>query len=276
MSENTNVISGMKVNYHTHTTRCHHATGADREYVEAAIRAGLSVLGFSDHSPYYFPNGYYSGHRMFPTDIEGYITSLLSMKKEYEKDITIFIGFEAEYYPKYFDKTLELLSPYPYDYLILGQHFAQNEIGEQDVFHGGGEEMLARYVDVCIEGIGRGVFFYLAHPDVFHFVGDAASYERQMRRLCLAALEKHIPLEINLLGIRAKRNYPNELFWKIAGETGNEVIFGCDSHDPESLAKKSGLWMAENLIHKYQLKRIEPMTPFIPAKPDAAGHSRSI
>lgn len=262
MRENGNVSSGMKANYHTHTTRCHHAQGTDREYVESAIRAGLSVLGFSDHSPYYFPDGYYSKHRMYPSDIEGYVASLLDLRREYASDIAIFIGFEAEYYPKYFDKTLEMLAPYPYDYLILGQHFTQNEIGERDVFHGGGEEALSRYVDVCIEGISRGVFFYLAHPDVFRFEGEDAAYERQMRRLCRAALDLHVPLEINLLGIRDKRNYPNELFWKIAGKTGNEVILGCDSHDPESLARKSDLWMAENLIRKYDLKRIEPMAPY--------------
>ncbi len=38
-------------NYHTHTKRCRHAVGEDREYVEAAIEAGLKVLGFSDHTP---------------------------------------------------------------------------------------------------------------------------------------------------------------------------------------------------------------------------------
>ena len=34
---------------HTHTKRCGHAFGADEEYVQAAIDAGIKVLGFSDH-----------------------------------------------------------------------------------------------------------------------------------------------------------------------------------------------------------------------------------
>ena len=253
--------SAMKANFHTHTARCRHAKGADREYVESAIRAGLSVLGFSDHSPYFFPNGYYSSHRMFPEDTEGYIHSILSLKEEYKDDITIYVGFEAEYYPLYFDKTREMLASYPYDYLILGQHFIRNEIGGHSVFSGGNKDDLVCYVDECIEGLSTGCFFYLAHPDVIHFDGEDSFYEAQMRRLCHAALEKRIPLEINLLGIRDKRHYPKELFWKIAGETGNEVILGCDSHDPESLALKRDLWMAENLIYKYHLKKIEPMMP---------------
>ena len=46
----------MIVNYHTHTTRCNHASGTEKEYVEAAIETGLKVLGFSDHTPYPFPD----------------------------------------------------------------------------------------------------------------------------------------------------------------------------------------------------------------------------
>ena len=38
----------MKVNYHTHTSRCGHATGTDEQYVCAAIRQGFDELGFSD------------------------------------------------------------------------------------------------------------------------------------------------------------------------------------------------------------------------------------
>ena len=30
----------MIANFHTHTSRCNHASGTDREYVEAAIEAG--------------------------------------------------------------------------------------------------------------------------------------------------------------------------------------------------------------------------------------------
>lgn len=36
----------MKTNYHTHTTRCHHATGSDEDYVLSAIKGGYQELGF--------------------------------------------------------------------------------------------------------------------------------------------------------------------------------------------------------------------------------------
>ena len=41
----------LKANYHTHTYRCRHAYGSEREYIEAAIRMGIAELGFSDHVP---------------------------------------------------------------------------------------------------------------------------------------------------------------------------------------------------------------------------------
>ena len=48
----------MFANYHTHTSRCHHAIGEDREYVEHAIAHGMKELGFSDHCPWVFDDGY--------------------------------------------------------------------------------------------------------------------------------------------------------------------------------------------------------------------------
>ena len=38
----------MIANYHTHTWRCLHAAGTEREYVENAIKGGYKILGFSE------------------------------------------------------------------------------------------------------------------------------------------------------------------------------------------------------------------------------------
>ena len=73
----------MFANYHTHTARCHHATGEDKAYVEAAIQNGFQVLGFSDHCPWIFSDGYVSPIRMTPDELDGYVTSLTALKKGY-------------------------------------------------------------------------------------------------------------------------------------------------------------------------------------------------
>ena len=86
----------MKVNYHSHTTRCHHAVGTEREYVEAAIESGLEVLGFSDHTPYPFKDGYVSRIRMGMDELEEYVNTILALRDEYRNDIEIHLGLEVE------------------------------------------------------------------------------------------------------------------------------------------------------------------------------------
>ena len=117
----------MFANYHTHTARCHHATGEDKAYVEAAIQNGFQVLGFSDHCPWIFSDGYVSPIRMTPDELDGYVTSLTALKKEYAADITIYIGLESEYVPEMLPEQQKFLQDYPIDYQILGEHFLYPE-----------------------------------------------------------------------------------------------------------------------------------------------------
>ena len=78
----------MKYNLHTHTKRCNHAYGEDREYVENAIKSGMKVLGFSDHCPQFFPKkDYYSFFRMLPEQAYEYAENVRSLQKEYKSDI---------------------------------------------------------------------------------------------------------------------------------------------------------------------------------------------
>ena len=226
----------MIANYHTHTWRCKHAAGTERDYVEQALTAGLRILGFSDHTPYPFPDGYVSGFRMAPEQAEDYFATLADLKREYADRIEIHIGVEAEYYPAHFDALLRFLSDYPCEYLLLGQHFTDNET--DGVYSGratADETVLARYVDQVLAGLDTGKFTYVAHPDLPNWQGSRRIYERHMRRLCRKAAELGVPLELNFLGLQEGRCYPNRDFWRIAGEVGNAAVLGCDAHRPEAL-----------------------------------------
>ena len=183
-------------NYHTHTTRCWHAVGTDREYIEAAIRGGFKVLGFADHAPYAFPNGFLSLIRMFPDTIDEYFTSLLALKEEYKDQIEIKIGFETEYYPDLFEDFLKRLAPYPCDYLLLGQHSIFNEYDHNDTPPRGTMEYVNRYVDQVCEAMRTGYFTYLAHPDLAYCEGYPPEYYRTMEKLIECAIETDTPLEV--------------------------------------------------------------------------------
>ena len=103
----------MIANYHTHTWRCRHADGTEREYVEAAIEAGLKILGFSDHTPQVYPGGYVCPVKMLPEELEGYVDTVLDLKREYKSDIEIHLGLEVEYLYTLWEPLLRLLEPYP-------------------------------------------------------------------------------------------------------------------------------------------------------------------
>ena len=102
----------MIANYHTHTYRCHHADGTEREYVERAIENGLKIFGFSDHVPMPFPDGHQSGYRVRIEALEDYVRTVEGLREEYKKDIEILLGFEAEYYPAHFEDMLALIGQY--------------------------------------------------------------------------------------------------------------------------------------------------------------------
>ena len=74
-------------NYHTHTTRCRHASGTEREFVEHAVSLGMTTLGFSDHTPYIFPGGYLSYFRMRENEAEDYFNTVRGWKEEYKDKI---------------------------------------------------------------------------------------------------------------------------------------------------------------------------------------------
>lgn len=226
----------MIANYHTHTPRCRHAEGTEAEYVQAAFDAGLEILGFSDHTPYWFPGDYYSGHRMFPDQLGEYCDSVRKVQKEYADKLQIHLGLEVEYYPAYFGELLSRLRDAGIEYILLGQHFLGNEINEPHGIHATEDESrLRRYCDQVIEATQTGIFTYLAHPDMFNYVGDPKIYQRHIRRLCQEAKACGVPLEINLLGIRTGRNYPNRMFWEVAAEENCDCIIGCDAHFPRDI-----------------------------------------
>ena len=247
----------MIANYHTHTYRCHHASGVERDYIEKAIAEGLTIMGFSDHVPMPFPDGHQSGFRVRIEELEDYVRTLEALREEYKDRIQILIGFEAEYYPAYFEAMLDLLAPYDYDYMILGQHFIDNEASRYAATPVTDEDCLARYVDQVLEGLSTGKYTYLAHPDVYNFTGEETVYYKHMKRLCEGCKAMGIPLEVNLLGLMGHRHYPSDRFFRIAGEVGNDAVIGCDAHHVKDVADPEALRAGEAYAAKYGLRVLE-------------------
>lgn len=252
----------MMANYHTHTKRCKHACGEDREYVEAAIETGLEVLGFSDHTPYPSGTEYVSGMRMSLSEADGYFQSVTELQKEYKNDIKILAGVEAEYFPEHFQKLLDFMKDYPLDYMILGNHFVPDE--EHGIYVGcpfKDKRYLDGYGENVVAAIKSGRFAYIAHPDLPLYTGKNGEEEtkRVFREICKAAKDYGVPLEINMLGLTRGAHYPNEMFFEIAGEYGNDVIIGMDIHNPKHFGNDKAIEECVSIAEKYKLNLLQKL-----------------
>ena len=246
----------MLVNLHTHTPRCQHAVGADEEYVTEAIDRGLKILGFSDHTPHFYPNGHISTVRMTPDMLPEYVESIRTLQKKYADKITIHLGVEAEYYPPLFPDTLAYLRDNGVEYMLLGQH----KLYDQGIHCGDPteeEKILQTYCDQVIEAMQSGLFTYLAHPDFIKFVGADSIFNKHMRRLCREAKSCDIPLEINMLGLRQGRNYPSERFFRLVAEEGCKVVIGSDAHAPEQVYLPENYGQAMDIVKQFDLDLIK-------------------
>ena len=248
----------MNYNYHTHTKRCRHAKDTPEEYIQCAINDGIKYMGFSDHAPFAFPDGYQSYFRIPLDEVKDYFAEINALRKKYKEQIDIKIGFEMEYYKSHFPKMLKNAIDFGAEYLILGQHFLKEEYpdGIQSTVKTTDKLLLSEYSDTVVTAIKSGYFTYVAHPDMINYVGDKALYIKEIRKICIASREENVPLEINFLGIRTGRNYPNETFWKIAGEEQSPVTYGFDAHDKDAACDKVSLIRAKEITEKYSLNYI--------------------
>ena len=228
-------------NYHTHTCRCGHASGTDREYVEKAVAEGFSVFGFSDHSPWPYED-FRSRIRMDASELDSYIGSISELKREFSGSIDLRIGLECEYFPGYISWLRDIIAEKDLDYVILGNHFMLDE--RTGIYAGSITEAkdMYDYLDISIKALETGLYAYFAHPDlVFTSVGEFDDVCRDVSlRICEASKALGIPLEYNLLGERKRSagmfrglGYPCHEFWEIVREEEADVIIGLDAHSPD-------------------------------------------
>lgn len=232
-----------KTNYHTHTRRCFHATGADEEYVIAAIEAGFKALGFSDHGPVPFDDDYLSHIRMGMDEMDGYLSSVRGLADRYKDDIQICCGMEYEYFPEFLPLYRELLSEKKLDYMILGNHFDLDERSGMYFGQCSHAAHIERYVESSIAGMRTGLFACFAHPDLYmnSYPAFDETARQAARDICACAKSLNIPLEYNLLGLEKQSagvpglGYLYAGFWEIAAEEGCAAIIGVDAHTPKAL-----------------------------------------
>ncbi len=253
-------------NYHTHTKRCQHAGSDDDEaFVLAAIEAGFGVLGFSDHSPWPFTDGFVSDIRMDVSEFPEYVASIRALQEKYKGRIRIECGLECEYYPQFEGWLKEAKKSL--DYVILGEHFAPYDIHGEHYYAKATEiEKVEEYAKVTTEAMRTGLYCYLCHPDLplANYPAFDAGAKEAMAAICEEAKALDMPLEYNMYGIdKNLRNpysglgYPAADFWKLAGSMGLKAIIGVDAHRPFQLGFLDRFAAAKDFLLSTGVRLIE-------------------
>lgn len=254
----------MKANYHTHTRRCRHAGGTEEEVAGAALEAGLSVLGFSDHAP--FEDRDY-GYRMPFGELEEHFQAVDALAERYRAQMTIKKALEIEYMPRYTDYYERLYTRYGADYLLLGEHFFELPGGEiLNITAARDTSDYLLYARAVAEALGTGYFQILAHPDLFTInrLPWDDNCDRAADILLEAAARTGTALEFNANGYRRgvhdypegpRLMYPHRRFWEKVRGTGLPVVVGSDCHDPSQLWD----WAMDRAYSRLRELGIEPL-----------------
>lgn len=258
-----------KTNYHSHTSRCNHATGEDEEYVLKAIENHYQEIGFSDHMPVKgIEKEIFFKARMPYSKRKEYINSVLSLKEKYKDRINILLAYECEYF-KELDSYYKELLDNEADYLIFGNHFMYYE--NNQIFNHkeelGTDMYIEQYKNKALAALRSGYFKIMAHPD---FYLKFASWSEKSREcayaICKEAKKYNVILEINemcfrrdgkkKIGEEIRYGYPTKYFFEIAKEIGNTFIIGVDAHNPKDYDSYSHI-MAISFAKELDLKVID-------------------
>ncbi len=72
----------LKVDYHVHTGYCPHACGTIEEYIENAIKNGVSELGFCDHLP--LIADFQDDYTMQDEELSKYVDEIVALRNSYK------------------------------------------------------------------------------------------------------------------------------------------------------------------------------------------------
>jgi histidinol-phosphatase (PHP family) len=236
----------MKFDLHTHHRRCGHATGVIEDYIRAALDAGLTAIGISDHSPYFAEEADHPhpGIAMARSEFPRYVEEVLRLKEKYRGRIEVLLGVESDFFPEHLEVYRSAYAAYPFDYLIGSVHYTRGvSIFNKNRWKGLDEarktEEKRHYYELIRASAGTGLFQVLGHIDAmkgyYPAFAEVPGAEAEIDAALAAVAENDIAIEINTSGKTKDCGgwYPSDAILERALHFGVDVTFGSDAHKPE-------------------------------------------
>lgn len=257
--------------FHSHTFRCGHADCDIPQLAQILYKQGFKIYGVSDHI--FLPGIHHPRMRGDFSCLDEYISLFNKVKEEYKGKLDMYLGFEAEYIPHFYDYYLSLFKEKGFDYLICGQHFVYDKEGNLDRYFGfdnfDSEEGIERYKNDLIDAMKSGLFMYIAHPDLFFYTVTKVTpfIERITHEIIEAALKYDVPLEVNMCGAQSQKRfaqygaigYPASYFWEEVSKTNARVTVGGDFHSVNDPLDADNFEYISQFIKNHNLKLCSPI-----------------
>ncbi|THF85477.1 histidinol-phosphatase HisJ family protein [Deinococcus sp. KSM4-11] len=235
----------MLVDYHTHHYRCGHAEGNLIDYVESALRAGLSEIGLSDHSPIYHlgedPHilpGTAMSHHEFPS----YVREMHEVRERFRGRIAVRLGVESDYVMGWDEHYRKLWHSTSLDYVIGSVHW----LGTWNIFSSelpagrSAEDIYEEYLRTTQAAARSGVYDIIGHLDCLKTRGHIPdlSITPLLEETVRAIAQSGVAIELNTSGWRKGLGepYPREELLAVCRHYGVPVTLGSDAHRPEDVA----------------------------------------
>jgi histidinol-phosphatase (PHP family) len=218
------------------------------EYIQEAIKKGITIYGFSDHAPMEFDYKYRMGFDEMDL-YEGWIDNL---KEKY--NIKILKGYEVDFTPLVDKRVLDR----KVDYLIGSIHFLDNWGFDNPEFISMWrsrdiDDVYREYFKLVEKMAESGYFDIVGHLDlikVFNFRPKDDIKEIAKNAISAIADNKMV-VEINTAGIRKKVNeiYPSINLLEMLKEYNIDITFGSDAHSPNQVGfyLKEAIEIAKNI-----------------------------
>ncbi len=258
-------VTFLKVpDYHMHTPRCNHATGSILEYAEAACQAGISEIGFSDHSP--MPNGFDKAWRMAESELDSYVSELEDAREKFNGHLTIKAALEVDYYPGAEEHIQHLRNFYDWDYFIGSVHFIDSwgfdnpdEIEKWESCDI--EQAYCDYFNLVAQSAQSALFDVIGHPDLikkfaYRVKGESKRVDDAENRMLQAVKASEAALEISSAGLRkpVAEIYPHQRIIAKAAALDIPFSYGSDAHAPSEVGH--AMEDCLSLLHRFGVKEV--------------------
>src|SRR6202165_1515038 len=216
-------------------------------YVEHAIQAGLTELGFSDHLfMYWLPRDQRDPELgMAEWEHDFYIEDVERCRRQYASDVVIRLSTEADFIPGHESELESILRRYDWDYVIGSVHFIDGW-GFDDGRNLSGFEtwdidaLYARYFDLVGASAETGLFDTIGHADLVKKFGHRPARDQSEAYVRLASrfAQAGVCVEVNTAGLRkpCREIYPHPGLLRACRLAGVPINLGSEAPAPPRVA----------------------------------------